>query len=453
MPELRPYQWEDVQKLLLHPAMGCFNEQRTGKTPTAIERMAYSIGANKLLIVCPATAIYNWVDEYEKWANCNAIAYVGTPKKRAELLSQWTNGALVISYGTLKATKNKDGEFKQILKQKPQGLIIDEAHRIKDHTSAQARAVFKCLKIPYRLALTGTPAPNKQHEVYSLLYFLRPTEFRSYWNFIFNFFQTTKQYKGYGESYTDIGPLLPHKVQEFQELLNSVSTQRKRKDVMPWLPDKDYNKIFLPVTEQQKKYLSELEQYFETEHITTQGALDRLIRYRQICLHPQLLELKGGSPKLDWLKAYLSDYPDRPTLVFSKFTSFIKILAKEFEKKKEIGIIIGETPIKKRQEIIQAFQEGKLKLLIMNIDTCKEAITLDTAEAIIFTDKYPPAVDIAQAEDRFVSTTEDKSNKPHIIYELIMKDTYDETIYKMIEKRFEEIDIINDYLKYLKEEQ
>lgn len=85
----------------------------------------------------------------------------------------------------------------------------------------------------------------------------------------------------------------------------------------------------------------------------------------------------------------------------------------------------------------------------MQIDTCKEAITLDTAEAVIFTDKYPPAVDIAQAEDRFVSTSEGKANKPHIIYDLIMKDTYDEEIYKMVEKRFKEIDVINNYQKYL----
>ena len=61
---------------------------------------------------------------------------------------------------------------------------------------------------------------------------------------------------------------------------------------MKWLPKKDYIRIKLPLTSQQAKYLKELEMYFETEHIITQGILDRLIRYRQICLDPGLLNLK-----------------------------------------------------------------------------------------------------------------------------------------------------------------
>ena len=50
------------------------------------------------------------------------------------------------------------------------------------------------------------------------------------------------------------------------QTLNSFSTQRKRKEVMPWLPDKDYLKVKLPPTKLQEKYLSELNEYFETEN-------------------------------------------------------------------------------------------------------------------------------------------------------------------------------------------
>ena len=66
MPELRNYQKDDVQKLITHPAMGVFNEQRTGKTPTALMTMR-NHNVNKLLIVCPASAQYQWAAECLTW--------------------------------------------------------------------------------------------------------------------------------------------------------------------------------------------------------------------------------------------------------------------------------------------------------------------------------------------------------------------------------------------------
>ena len=88
-------------------------------------------------------------------------------------------------------------------------------------------------------------------------------------------------------------------------------------------------------------------------------------------------------------------------------------------------------------------------MLLINLDAGKESLTLDRAETAIFTDKYPPAGDIQQAEDRFVATTEAKANKPHLIIELMIKGTYDEDLYKLVQKNIRETDIINDYKKYL----
>lgn len=447
MNELRPYQIEDVQFLSQLNCAGCFNEQRTGKTPTALKTFETK-NINKILIICPASAIYKWVEEYETWLNKPCIALDGTPKQRLKALENWTNG-LAVSYDTFKTTKRSSGMKDAILALKPEGVIIDEAHRIKNTNSAACRAAYACTKIPNRLALTGTPAQNKQYDIYAILNWLFPNVFTSYWKFIHEYFQTIQLPNSRGTYYTDIRGFRPGKQKQFQQILASISTQRKRKEVMPWLPDKDYDKIKLPLTKEQEKYLNELEKYFETEHIITQGILDRLVRYRQICLHPGLLNLKSNSPKLEWIKQYLTDYPDTPTIIFSKFTSFIKILNKELPASIRKGVIIGETPKKERYELVNAFQNGELDLLILNIDAGKENLTLDRAETVIFTDKYPPAGDIQQAEDRFVSTTEDKANKPHKIIELMMKGTYDEKLYKLIEKNISETDVINDYKKYI----
>lgn len=443
--ELRPYQEEDSQFLLKHKSAACFNDMRTGKTPTSLVTLAKH-GSTRNLIICTASAIFQWKEEYERWLGKPCVAITGRPAQRHDLLTNWKHG-LVVSYDTFKATSRSNGMLDDILSYEPTAIIIDEAHRIKDPKSATAKAIFKTKNIPIKLALTGTPAPNKPYEIYSILHWLFPTEFKSYWGFINEYFKQEAQFAA-GRTFIEIGDFLPSKQQALQQRLSEFATQRKRKEVMAWLPEKDYQKIFLEPTKPQIKYLTELQKFFETGDVVTQGHLDRLIRYRQICLHPQLIDLPGTSPKLDWLGAYLRDCPETPTIIFSKFTSFLKIILKELYLQ-NYGVIIGETPIEERNKIKHAFQKGDLNLLLINIDAGKEALTLDRAEAIIFTDKFPPVGDILQAEDRFVATTEDRANKPHVIYELILKDTYDEQLYTLIEQRLTAVDVINDFKKYL----
>lgn len=445
--QLRPYQIEDVNFLKDKNAVGIFNQQRTGKTPTALMFIKEK-GIKKVLIVCPASLLYNWRDEFETWLQRPCVIIAGTKKQIQHSLDNWTDGG-VISYDLLKKTSRYEGYVDDVLISNPEAVILDEAHRIKDTTTAQAQAVFRLVKTPVRLALTGTPAPNKPEEIYSILYWLSPTQFKSYWGFIGHYFnQYEIQLGNTGRSFKKVSGFKKGRDTELQLIMSQISTQRKRKEVMPWLPDKDYTQVRLDPTKEQLKYLTELTKYFETEHIITQGILDRLIRYRQVCLAPELLGLKGKSPKLEWVLQYLSDYPSKSVIIFSKFTSFIHVLEKKIKGAK---CIVGATPIRERHEIVQDFQKGKFKVLLLNIDAGKEGLTLDKAETTIFTDKFPPVGDIEQAEDRFVATSEDKADKPHEIIELMIKGTYDEELYKLIKLRASELDVVNNYKKYLQE--
>lgn len=442
--ELRPYQREDVNKLLPFKAAGIFNEQRTGKTPTALT-VFKERGLNKVIVVCPKSALYQWKDEYEKWMEKPCVVISGTPAKRLQQFQQWESG-LIISYDTLKETKRSHSMLQEILKAKPEGIIADEAHKFKTPNTAIAKAMFKTSVIPNRLALTGTPAHGKPHEIFSILKWLYPNDFSSYWKFIEEFFMTYDRYNAKGIRYIEIGKFRLGKQAELQRFLNKYCVQRKRVEVMPWLPAKDYTQVRLPLTKEQTKYLSELKKYYETETVVTQGVLDRLVRYRQICNAPALLNLKGSSPKIDWVKDYIADNPDKPIIIFSKFTSFLKLLATELNCD---NLLIGSTSVQRRNKLKLDFQSGKIKLLLINIDAGKEALTLDKAECIIFTDKYPPAGDIAQAEDRFVATSQDKADKPHQIIELMMAKSYDEQLYKLIKVNASATDVINDFKKYL----
>ncbi len=450
LPSLRPYQLEDVAFLSNKQTAGIFNEQRTGKTPTAIVTIQ-EWKSEKYLIVCPASAIPVWQSTISLWTPTTPVTeLVGTKLKRLKLLDNWQTGAAIISYGCLKTTAKGEGLITQILSNKPDAIIFDEAHRIKDPKSAQAKAAFACNKIPHRLVLTGTPASGKPEEIYSLLKVIDPKQFSSYWKFIAEYFRTRQAFGTGGRSYIDIVGFQPGKEQALQQYLATCSVQRKRKDVMPWLPAKDYIDIKLRPTAAQQRHLKELKEFFETEHVVTQGVLDRLIRYRQICLDPALLGLQHSSPKQEWVLQFLEDYSDS-VLIFSKFTSYLLRLQEVLQKEKYAsGIIVGATSLTERARQVADFQAGKLRVLLLNIDAGKEALTLDRAESTIFLDQYPPASDIQQAEDRFVATTPEKADKAHKIYRLMMRGTYDEQIYKLIEQRASAIDLLNDYHKYLK---
>ena len=458
---LRPYQKEDMMKLKTKKAMGCFNEQRTGKTPTALVTLD-SEGHKKILVVTVASAIYQWQEEFEKWTCRPCVVVNGTRTQREKQIESWTDG-LIISYDSLKEikprikdkitleeTKGREGHIEQILSMNPDAIIIDEAHKIKNYNSAVAKSIFQFSKIERKLALTGTPAPNKPYEIYSILHFLYPKIFVSYWKFIGDYFRTRRAQAG-GHTYIDILDFQPGMKFKLQTQLGFISTNRKRKDVMTWLPEKDYQQVKLEPTKEQVKYLKELDKYFETENIIVQGVLDRLIRERQICLAPELIGLKGKSPKLEWIKQFVKDYPEKPIIIFSKFASFIKILEKELPEESFYSII-GSTTKQLRNEYKVKFQNGERNILLIQIDVGKEALTLDRAEAIIFCDKYPPAADIAQAEDRFVATTQEKADKPHTIIELMMKGTYDEHLYKLVRQRKSDTDVINDYKNYITKE-
>lgn len=460
MPALRPYQKEDLEFLLKKPCAGIFSEQRTGKTPLAIS-VAKERKVNKTLIICPPSAIPVWVTQWKEWyPEQDIIGVTGTSyAKKKEKIDQWKN-ALVVSYDSLKATKIRKGlidDIRAALKTQrdPDMVIIDEAHRIQTRSSATTSAVYEFIHTPYKLALTGTPASNKPYQIFSILRWLYPKTFKSYWNYIGEFYKAEKQVNhNTGVQFTVIGDFISNeKKREHAEILNSIAIQRKRKDVMQWLPEKEYIRIALEPTTKQKQAIDYLNKYYEVGDIETQGILDQLMRERQLCLAPELLDIKSESPKTNWVIQYLKDYPDRKILIFSKFTSYLKLLSEAITKaipERKPELFIGETSITKRAQIVKDFQDNKTNLLLLNIDAAKEAITLDEAEVAIFTDKYPPIGSIQQAEDRFVATTEAKKDKQHEIIELCIKNTYDERLYDIIKNNITMTDVINDYKKYLK---
>lgn len=453
-PKLRPYQIEDVNFLSKLQCAACFNEQRTGKTPTALGVVAAKhLQDERVLIITTKSALYPWKEEYERWLNRPCEIVKGTHKKKQEIIeTKWTNG-LVICLGSFKKTKNLEGFEALIIKQKPKMVILDEAHYIANANTCAAESMYKLQCVPNRLALTGTPIFSKPQDLYGIMHFLFPEYFDSIWKFRNKYlvpktkcfynsegFQTRLDWNN--ATFSELGK------KELVLFLNKVATQRKRKEVMQWLPEKDRQGIRLPMTKEQTKYINQLEDTFEIagSDVKTIGVMDRLVRMRQIFTDPALIGLKGDSPKTEWIVDFIKDNPDTPVIIFSNFTEYLKRLFITLKKNSiKLAMICGDVSIKKRMLFSKDFQAGKFNVFLIQISSGREALTLDRAEAIIFVDTFPPFGAVEQAEDRFIATTEDKKDKPHVIYYLVMKETYDEQLLRLVFKKKTVAEVINDF--------
>lgn len=444
--KLRDYQKEDVQKYIQHNCIGNFSEQRTGKTPTTCVSLSVR-GITRALIVCPASLAPVWKDEYEKWTGNKAMIVPNTKWD----VSEWdADTTLVINYEKLRGTSKQQDLAKALAKAKPKAIIVDEAHRMKDRGSLTAQVLRMFIpKVPIRIALTGTPNTNKQWDVWTILHWLYPVEYKSFWKFIDEYFNQQSLYIN-GNLIKEPTIFKPGMDKLLQMNLDIKCIQHKRSEVMPWLKEQDVPTIVrLDCTKTQTKAIEQLTKYFEYKHIITKNVLENLIRIRQICAAPAILGIRGASPKLNWLIDYITDYPEESILVFSNSKKFINYMLPYLKKElEEVAVITGDTDPRMRSAYVNRFQTNTIRVLLIQTQAGKEGLTLDNADVTIFLDTYPPAADYLQAKDRMVATTEAK-NKPKKIIHVMMKDTYDESLYALVESNASSIAVINDYKKYL----
>jgi len=456
---LRPYQLEDVISLRPHPTHGIFNEQRTGKTPTSLVAISEKV-AGRIVIVSTASMLYVWEEESIRWTRRPTFVFAG--KNREDAFFDWgttPNAVLILSYDMFKTVSSRAGMVDKILKAKPEGLIVDEAHRAVGRKTANFKALARMRNVPCRLYLTGTPAPSHPSQVWSLLHFIDPKTYSSYWQFVESFFNMDEQRLPYHVQLTSgvnsIQEPTTFKSPALRDVYTSILAQhsimRKRKDVMPWLPPATQpRRIRLHPTASLCTHIDKLNKFFKIGDLRVQGILDQLLRTRQLLVDPKLVGVNITSVKTDWLCTFYKEYDTASIIIFSRFTQYLRNVQEALTKKgATVGLIVGGVSPSVRKSLLDDFQSDRLKILLIQIDAGKEGLTLDNADYLIFTDIYPPASDILQARDRIVATSEARV-KPTEIIELVMADTYDECLYDMVESGISETDIANNYIHYLK---
>lgn len=447
-PKLREYQNRDACFLEARGNLngGCLvlNEPRTGKTPTMIS-VIKALNKVKNLVVCPSSLVLNWAKEFSVWyPECRVFAIAGDKRQRSKTISDFYNAlyskkpcVMIISKDTLKIEITAQLEDMVV-----DTMIVDEAHFLRNYKTKQSEAIFQ-VQAGIKYALTGTPAVTHGSDVYGLLHFIDPHQFSSYWQFVDRYWQINDN--GWGK---DVGKPKVEREDELKTLMALNSVQRKRKEVMKWLPDATHQTIPVQLGKKQNKYYEDMFETFmvedsELEHgVDTMNVLSQLMRLRQICLDPRLLGFKEVGAKTTALLEFAEGMSD-PFVVMTMFSSYFDLVKPELEKLgKKVAIIDGSVSKINRQRIVEKFQRGEIDILLANIIAAGTGLTLDQSDTILFLDKSFSPADNEQAQDRIVPTTKEKYHPINII-SLVAEGTVDERINEILDRKEDLTKIIN----------
>lgn len=437
-PNLREYQNKDAFFLLKRKRALVLNEQRTGKTPTVLTVLKH-IEKDNIIVISPSSLLYTWEKEANVWCpEAKTFVVSGTKKKRQTIYSDYVRYAgkkiLIISKDTWKLDDDmKEYSFDVV--------VVDEAHYLRNYKTAQSKEVFK-VKAVYRYALTGTPTVKHPSDIWGLLHFIEPEAFPSFWQFAERYFVIKDNYWGGKE----IGKV--KREDELKHIVNLYSVQRKRKDVMKWLPPVTKQTILVQMEKDQEKlYKGMLEDFVavdkEGNEVDTMNKLAQLTRLRQLCLEPSLLGLKASSAKTKALLEF-AENQNEPFVVMTNFSSYFPIIKPKLEDLgKKVEIIDGSVSKEERFSVAERFQNGEIDVLLCNIIAAGTGLTLDRADTVVFLDKAYNPSDNDQAKDRIVPTSERRYHPINVI-SIVCKDSVDERIDDIIERKINVTKIINE---------
>lgn len=443
---LRKYQNDDVSYLVERGSALVLNEPRTGKTPTMITVMK-ALGRRRNLVICPSSLVLNWAKEFKKWyPEMGVQAVIGTKKQRQKVYANFNNvlqftknipAVLIISKDTWKLEKElHEWQFDV--------AIVDEAHFLRNYKSAQSKAVLS-IKSHIKYALTGTPSVTHGSDVYGLLNFINPEAFTSYWQFVDRYWNVYDN--GWGK---DLGDEKEHRTEELKTIIALNSVQRKRKEVMKWLPAANHQTIPVELEKNQVKLYDQMFDEFiavegegeDVHGVDTMNKLTQLMRLRQLCLDPRLLGFKPVGAKTKALLEFAEDNVE-PFVVMTMFSSYFDLVIPDLKKLgKRVGVIDGSVSKPKRNKLVEQFQAGKIDILLCNIIAAGVGLTLDRSDTIVFLDKAFNPADNEQAQDRIVPTTKERYHPINII-SFVVSGTVDERINEILDRKEDLTKLIN----------
>ena len=418
--ELRDYQKKGIQwlQMLHHYGFGGIlaDDMGLGKTLQTIAFLSSQVQADtSVLILAPSGLIYNWADEFQKFApDLDVVVVHGLKSHRESILAE-NHQIYVTSYATFR----QDSEIYRDLSF--DFLFLDEAQVMKNAQTKIAQSLRRFV-VPSVFALSGTPIENHLGELWSIFQIVLP---------------------GLLPAKKEFMKLSTERVAQF---IKPFVMRRKKEEVLTELPDL-IEVVYKNELEDQQKaiYLAQLQQMQERLGQVSDSEFQRnrveiltgLMRLRQICDTPALFmeDYQGESGKLDSLRDLLVQIAEggHRVLIFSQFRGMLDRIEQELP---DLGLtsfkITGSTPSQERQEMTKAFNQGARDVFLISLKAGGVGLNLTGADTVILVDLWwNPAVE-SQAIGRAHRMGQEQAVE---VYRLVTRGTIEEKIQELQEKK------------------
>jgi SNF2 family DNA or RNA helicase len=353
--------------------------------------------------VCPASLVENWRREASRFApELRVVVHHGALRLGSpEEFARWD--LVLTSYSTL--SRDRDlfaaAEFDCV--------IGDEAQHVKNRRSRNAQAL-RALRAHSRFLLTGTPVENSLDDLRSLLEFILP-------GYVERLPPGTR-----GDERSWLDARLRAKAAPY-------ILRRTKQAVAPELPARIEQVIWCEFGPEQASLYRETQETSERELIDLaaggageprlrMAALTQLLRLRQICCDPRLVDRRGGEPgetagpqgdapvsaKLEAFRELLAEAVDdgHRVLVFSQFTSLLSLLREELDAQEMAYCYLdgSMTPAARQAEVDRFQSQPGVPVFLLSLKAGGSGLNLTAADTVVHFDPWwNPAVE-AQATDR-----------------------------------------------------
>ena len=421
------------------------DEQGLGKTKQVIDiAVAKKLtGAKRCLIICGVNGLkWNWQNEIRTHSNesgwilgqrrrKSGKIYVGSTKDKLEDLKNLDNIKDYFLITNVESLRDADiattiGDYCK------KGIIsivaIDEVHKCKNPSSQQGKGILKA-QSEVRIAMSGTPLMNTPLDLFIILRWL------GYEKHAFYAFKNHYCIMGGYGGYDVVGY---KNMPELQERVNEIMLRRLKDEVLD-LPEKVYIDEFVDMTAKQAQIYKEVSADIKANIDKIKMAnnpLAELIRMRQATGYTGILSSTIlESAKIDRLEEIVEESVanNRKVVIFSNWTQMTTPIYNRLSKNYKGVIITGETDDAERQVNVNHFQNNPdCKYILGTIGAMGTGLTLTAGTVVVFMDEPWTMANKQQAIDRChrIGT---KSNIT--IYTLMCKNTIDERIHEIVEKK------------------
>jgi superfamily II DNA or RNA helicase len=391
---LYPYQMEGVAFLAGNGRALLADDMGLGKTLQAISAAVWlhrHAGAERVLIVCPASLKQQWAREIERFTGL-ATHIVQGPAQGRHAQYRQGSGFYIANYELV--LRDLDEINRSLV---PDLLILDEAQRIKNWRTKLAAAV-KRIASRYAFVLSGTPLENRLEDLYSLIQVVDQRALGPLWRYLADFHVTDERGKVLG--YRNLS--------ELRRRLAPIMLRRDRRLVRDQLPERIDQRIDVEMTQAQRDlHDSALASASQIANLArrrplTPGEQNRLMaalqQARMACDAVGLIDKEGTeSPKIDELATLLDELCIQGGLKAVVFSQWQRMTELAERRLRALGLgcvrLHGGVPTTKRGELVDRFRDDDAVQVFISTDAGGSGLNLQNASVMVNLDvPWNPAV-------------------------------------------------------------